>query len=101
MQIQSLGWADPLESEMATHYSLLAWEIPWTEGPGGPQSMGSQRGRRDWLTKQQTIAPIPVLFFLNVLFPQLYYILLSIKNIDSLSNIPHSIYHKGHTYNTF
>ena len=101
MQIQSLGWEDPLESEMATPYSLLAWEIPWTEGPGGLQSTGSQRGRRDWVTKQQTIGPIPGLFFLNVLFPQLYYTLLSVKNIDSLSHIPHSIYHKGHTYNIF
>ena len=37
----------PLEEEMATHSSLLAWEIPWTEEPGGPQSMGSQTVRRD------------------------------------------------------
>ena len=36
------GWEDPLEKEMATHSSLLAWEIPWTEEPGGLQSMGSQ-----------------------------------------------------------
>ena len=35
MQIQSLGWGDPLEEEMATHSSILAWEIPWTEEPGG------------------------------------------------------------------
>ena len=40
--VQSLGWEDPLEKEMATHSSILAWEIPWTEEPGGPQSMGSQ-----------------------------------------------------------
>ena len=39
--VQSLGWEDPLEKEMATHSSILAWEIPWTEEPGGPQSMGS------------------------------------------------------------
>ena len=39
-QVQSLDWEDPLEKEMAIHYS--AWEIPWTEEPGGPQSMGSQ-----------------------------------------------------------
>ena len=38
---------DPLEKEMATHSSFLAWEIPWTEKPGGPQSMGSQRVGRD------------------------------------------------------
>ena len=41
--VQSLGWEDALEKEMATHSSILAWRIPWTEEPGGPQSMGSQR----------------------------------------------------------
>ena len=40
--IRSLGWEDPLEKEMATHSSILAWRIPWTEEPGGLQSMGSQ-----------------------------------------------------------
>ena len=40
-QVQSLGQEDPLEKEMATHASFLAWEIPWTEEPGGLQSMGS------------------------------------------------------------
>ena len=42
-QVQSLGQEDPLEKEMATHCSILAWEIPWTEEPGRLQSMGSQR----------------------------------------------------------
>ena len=42
-QVLSLGQEDPLEKEMATHSSILAWEIPWTEETGGPQSMGSQR----------------------------------------------------------
>ena len=42
MQVQSLGWEDPLEKEMATHSGILAWEIPWTEQPGGLQAMGSQ-----------------------------------------------------------
>ena len=41
--VQSLGWGDPLEREMATHSSILARKIPWTEEPGGLQSMGSQR----------------------------------------------------------
>ena len=45
-QVQSLGWEDPLEKEMATHSSILAWKIPWTEEPGGLQSMGSQRVRQ-------------------------------------------------------
>ena len=41
-RVQSLGWEDPLEKEMARHSSILAWEIPWTEEPGGLQSMRSQ-----------------------------------------------------------
>ena len=41
IQVRSLGWEDPLEKGMATHSSLLAWEIPWTEEPGGLQSMPS------------------------------------------------------------
>ena len=40
--VRSLDWEDPLEKEMATHSSILAWEIPWTEEPGGLQSRGSQ-----------------------------------------------------------
>ena len=43
--IQSLGWEDPLEEEIVTHSSILAWKIPWTEEPGGLQSMGSQKSR--------------------------------------------------------
>ena len=42
MWVQALGQEDPLEKEVATHSSLLSWEIAWTEGPGGLQSMGSQ-----------------------------------------------------------
>ena len=47
---QSLGWEDPLEKGMAIHSSILAWRIPWTEEPGWPQSMGSQRVGHDWAT---------------------------------------------------
>ena len=47
MQVQFLGLEDPLEEEMATHSSILAWRIPQTEEPGGLQSMGSQRVRHD------------------------------------------------------
>ena len=43
MQVLSLGWEDPLEKEMATHFCILVWEIPWIEEPGGLQSMGSQK----------------------------------------------------------
>ena len=49
-QVQSLVWEDPLEKEMATHSSILAWRIPWTEDPDGLQSMGSQRVRYGWAT---------------------------------------------------
>ena len=42
-RVRSLGWEDPLEKEMATHSSILAWKIPWMEEPGGLQSLGSQR----------------------------------------------------------
>ena len=47
MWVQSLSWADPLEEGMATHSSILAWRIPWTEEPVGLQSIGSQRIRYD------------------------------------------------------
>ena len=47
MQLRSLGWEDPLEKEMATHYSILAREIPWIEELDGRQSMGSKRVRHD------------------------------------------------------
>ena len=46
-QVRSLGQEDPLERGMATHSSILAWRIPWTEYPGGLQSMGSQRVRHN------------------------------------------------------
>ena len=47
IQVQSLGWEDPLEKEMATHSSILAWRIPWIEEPGRLQSMGLQRVGHD------------------------------------------------------
>ena len=45
--VQSLGWEDTLEKEMAIHSSIIAWRIPWTEEPGGLQSIGSQRVRHN------------------------------------------------------
>ena len=45
MWVQSVGWEDPLEEGMATHSSILAWEIPWTEDPGGLESMGVTQSR--------------------------------------------------------
>ena len=49
-QVQSLGWKDPLEKGMATHSSILAWRIPWTEEPGRLQAIGSPRVGHDWAT---------------------------------------------------
>ena len=46
-RVQCLGREDPLEKEMATHSSILAWRVSWTEKPGGPQFMGLQRVRHD------------------------------------------------------
>ena len=51
--VRSLGQEDPLETGMATHSSILAWEIPWTEDPGRLQSMGSQRDGLNLVTKHQ------------------------------------------------
>ena len=51
MRVRSLGQDDPLEEEMATHSSILVWRIPWTEEPGGLQSMGSQKVRQDLMTE--------------------------------------------------
>ena len=53
MRVRSLCWEDSLEKEMATHSSTLAWKPPWTEEPGGLQSMGLQRVRHNWVTKEQ------------------------------------------------
>ena len=47
VQVQSLGWEDILEEERALHLGILAWKIPWTEKPGGLQSLGSPRGGHD------------------------------------------------------
>ena len=52
--VWSLGWEDTLQEEMATHSSILAWEIPWTEKPGGLQSTGSQRVGHDWIATEYT-----------------------------------------------
>ena len=50
-RVQSLSLEDPLEKELATHSTILAWEIPWMKDPGGLQSMGLQRVRHDLATK--------------------------------------------------
>ena len=60
-QVPSLGWEDPLEKEMATHSSTLAWKIPWTEKPCKIQSMGSQRVGHDWVTSFKSLQSCPTL----------------------------------------
>ena len=63
MQVWSLGWEDALEKEMAIHLSILAWEILWTEEPGGLQSLGSQKSQT-WLSdRAHTHAPWSKIFF--------------------------------------
>ena len=53
MQVWSLGQEDPLEKEMATYFSIFVWKSPWTEEPGGLQSVGLPRFGHDLVTKQQ------------------------------------------------
>ena len=72
-QVQSLEWEDPLEKEMATHSRVLAWRIPWTEEPGGLQSMGSQKSQT-WLSNYQRPTTRQVFehaFDLEAFFPSL------------------------------
>ena len=68
-RVRSLGREDPLEKGMAAHSSILAWRFPWTEEPGGLQSMESQRGRHSWATDRHTV-PSP--FHLNLEWSCLY-----------------------------
>ena len=81
------SWEDPLEEDMATHSSILAWETAWAEEPGGLQSMGSQRVRHDWATNTFTFDRVrgcPTLKFQTVeqlqsgfcLKTELYYMIL-------------------------
>ena len=66
--VRSLGREDPLEKEMATHSSTIAWKISWREEPGRLQSMGSQRVRHDWATSLHFLAPSTYESFKYVLF---------------------------------
>ena len=65
--VQSLGQEDPLEKEMATHFSTLAWKIPWTEEPGRLQSMGSQRVGHDWVTSLSLYQKFALKWFINLI----------------------------------
>ena len=68
MWVQSLGWEDPPEKEITTHFSTLAWRVPWTEEPGRPQSMGLQRVRHEWATNTFTGVTSQTDFFHSCLF---------------------------------
>ena len=68
MGVQSLGREDPQEKEMATHCSILAWRIPWTQEPGGLQSMGWQRVGRNWATNTCDFTNPALVTFLPSLF---------------------------------
>ena len=78
MQVQSLGEEGPLEKEMATHSSILAWKIPWTDVPRGLQSMGSQRVRQNLATKSpQTLMTMTVFYcsvYICILGPRFCFI---------------------------
>ena len=86
-RIGSLGWEDPLEKEVATHSSTLAWKIPWMEEPGRLQSMGMQRVGHDWAVSLSFL-------FLSYLSPSIYDKTSSIHpksdNISAQSNSPRS-----------
>ena len=70
--VWSLGWEDPLEDNTASHSSILAWKIPWTEEPGGLQSTGSQKVRQDWSDLSHSYIFITVVLFLSLPNPMLY-----------------------------
>ena len=83
--VRSLGRVDPLEEEMATHSSTLAWKIPWTEEPGGLQSMRSQRVRHDWATSLSFFfIPYLIFFFSPFLYIQKHLLMIYYIEIISL-----------------
>ena len=82
-KVRSLGQEDPLEKEMATHSSILAWETPWTEKPGTLQSMGSQRVGHYWATN--TIQFFKTFtFVLGWWFSQCFLIAQLVKNLPAV-----------------
>ena len=94
--IWSLVWEDPLEKGMATHSSILTWRIPWTEEPGGLQSMGLQRVRHDWATNTFTPPFILLLFQHRGLKPKMGKCFSSVQFshwVMSSSLRPHGLQH--------
>ena len=74
MWVKSLGQEDPLEEDMANHSSMLAWEIPWKEEPGGLWSMGLQRDGHDWGNLACTYKVLLNLFFYFIFFFSLFHL---------------------------
>ena len=64
LRVQSRGWKDPVEEEVATHSGILTWRIPWTEQTDVLQSMGSERIRHDFVTKQHQLLYIYVCIYI-------------------------------------
>ena len=94
-QVRSLDWEDPLEEGMATHSSILAWRIPWTEEPGGLQSMGSHRVRHDWATNTFTLQSFT--YFTNLTLLISFISLITWKNLSqspSLQEWAHQAFHE-------
>ena len=81
------GWEDPLEKEMATHSSILAWKIPWTEEPGGLPSMGSQGIRHDWAqhSNKDEAKPSAQWHAINWILPTMIWVILEAHYFSSKS----------------
>ena len=90
-QVWSLGQEDPLEEGKTTYSSILAWRIPWTEEPGGLQSIGSQRVEHDWRDLEYTHATLTTVYFVNCHRTSLFHI--SILDLsDQLVILSHQKY---------
>ena len=87
-RVLSLGWEEPLEKGMATHSSILAWKIPWTERPGRLQSMDSQRARDNWTTNTFTF-----MITLNAHYTIDMYHYLKNSSLPFKLSKPHSLLH--------
>ena len=77
------GWEDPLEKEMATHSSTLAWKIPWMGEPGRLQSMGPQRVRHDWATSLGSLLDYTLKLMKDLLW-MLWVLYISLNRVDVL-----------------
>ena len=105
--VQALGWGDPLEEGMATHSSILAWRIPWTEEPGGLRFIGLQRIEHDWsdLAHVHTFYTLATLYisYIALFHKHLLNVCVPAKMMNSklylsrdvlIINVLHSIRHK-------